>query len=103
MAPRAAGTDESPGGAGTTPGTAPRRAGYRRGTGVGGSAASRSDTLGRGAPQLSRSLGAPLADAASLPSLGLDASDVYTSWARAHGHGGGDRGVRAVPSVAGPA
>ena len=67
------------------------------------SAASRGDTMGRGAAHLSGPLGEPLAHAASLPSLGLDAPDLRPGRKPTHGGGGGDRSVSAVPSVAGPA
>ena len=40
---------------------------------------------------------------ASLPSRRRDAADCRTGGEPAHGHRGGGRGVRAVPSVAGPA
>ena len=75
-APRAAGMEESQGGPATPPGRPPRGEGYPRGPGVGGSEASRSDTLGRGAPQLSRSRGAPLAVAPFLPSVAMAESAV---------------------------
>ena len=66
----------SPGGFGTTPGTALRGSGGSSGPGVGGHAASRGDALGRGAPHLSPPLGNPLAHAASLPHCGLGSPDL---------------------------
>src|SRR5262245_12628437 len=72
LAPRAAGTDQSHGGPGTTPRGAPSGASVPRGESAGASAASRGDVLGRGPPPLSRPFGEPLTHAASLPSLGLD-------------------------------
>src|SRR4029450_7558011 len=68
LATRAAGTNESPGAPGTTPGTTPREASDPRGASAGGSAASRGDALGTGNPPLSGPLGAPRAHAPSPPS-----------------------------------
>src|SRR4029453_3274342 len=94
LAPRAAGTDESQGDPGTTPGTTPRGASDPRGESAGGSAASRGEAMGGGIPHLSGPLGAPLAHAPSLPYLGIDAPDLRTGRKPTHGDGGGDRSVR---------
>ena len=79
------------------------RASDPRGESAGGSAASRGDALGRGIPHLSGPRGEPLAHAASLPYLGLDAPDLRPGRRPTHGDGGGDRSVRTVPAVAGAA
>src|SRR4030095_10537558 len=91
LATRAAGTNESQGAPGTTPGTTPREASDPRGASAGGSAASRGDALGTGNPPLSGPLGAPRAHAASLPYLGLAAPDLRPGRKPAPGDGGGNR------------
>ena len=66
----------SPGGFGTTPGTARRGSGGSSGPGVGGHEANRGDAMGRGASHLSPPPGNPLAHAASLPPGGRGSPDL---------------------------